>query len=289
MKNFFEYILEPPAVHMVGDGFRVHTILPSQLVPPERTSPFYLLDYNPPWQIPPGETPKGVGVHPHRGFETVTFALQGSVAHHDSRGNAGIIGAGDVQWMTAGSGILHKEYHEKRFSQTGGVLQMVQLWVNLPAKHKMTTPAYQALSADQMGYFDLPDGNGTLTVVAGGVNGCIGPARTFSTMQVFLLHLAPGGSFEFPIQNGFNTCLLVLDGEVQGGDVPIATHRLAILSQSAPTMHISSAQGAACLVLSGEPLREPIAQYGPFLMNTRAEIMQAIDDFNNGLFGELED
>jgi quercetin 2,3-dioxygenase len=188
MKKQIEKIMTPPAPHMVGDGFRVHNFFPGNL-DMKRMSPFFLMDYNAKVEFPPSDKPRGVGVHPHRGFETVTLAYHGKVAHHDSSGNSGVIGEGDVQWMTAASGVLHKEYHEKEFSKKGGAFQMVQLWVNLPAKDKMSAPKYQALSVNDMGKYELPDKGGHVDVIAGEFKGEKGPAFTFTPIHAYNLYL----------------------------------------------------------------------------------------------------
>jgi redox-sensitive bicupin YhaK (pirin superfamily) len=199
-------IIPPPPFHMVGDGFRVHNFFPSL---PETglkgMSPFFLLDYGSKWNVPPSDVTKGVGVHPHRGFETVTIAYHGKVAHHDSAGNSGVIGEGDVQWMTAGAGILHKEYHEKEFSKRGGLLQMVQLWVNLPAEYKMTAPKYQAIENGNMGRFYSDDKKSFIEIIAGEYNGIKGPAFTFSPVNLFNAKLKEGAKSEFTFNKEYNT------------------------------------------------------------------------------------
>jgi len=188
-----EAVLAPPPAHMVGDGFRVHNFFPnSRLIDKKRMSPFFLLDYNSKIEFSPRKDPRGVGVHPHRGFETVTIAYHGRVAHHDSRGNSGIIGEGDVQWMTAASGLLHKEYHESEFSKKGGLFQMVQLWVNLPAKFKMTAPKYQEITHDTMGQYQLPGDKGVVEIIAGEYNGVKGPAFTFTPIHLYNARLKKG-------------------------------------------------------------------------------------------------
>src|SRR5688572_25409953 len=194
MKNnrSIEMIVPAPAPHLVGDGFRVHNFFPNNVIDKKRMSPFFLMDYNSKIEFAPSEVPRGVGVHPHRGFETVTIAYHGKVAHHDSTGNGGIIGEGDVQWMTAGSGILHKEYHEKEYSQKGGPFQMVQLWVNLPAKDKMSEPNYQPLKYSEMGKYQLPDNNGLVNIIAGEYKGVKGPVSTFTPINLLDVKLNNG-------------------------------------------------------------------------------------------------
>src|SRR6187431_792019 len=211
-----EAVIAPPPPHMVGDGFRVHNFFPgTKQIGKTRMSPFFMLDYGSKIDFSPKEEPRGVGVHPHAGFETVTIAYQGKVAHHDSAGNSGIIGEGDVQWMTAGSGILHKEYHEEEFSKKGGAFQMVQLWVNLPAKDKTSTPKYQAITRSQMGKFQLPDNGGTVEVIAGEYNGVKGPATTFTPIQMYNVRLKKGATVTLNLPENFNTGILVVEGNVK--------------------------------------------------------------------------
>ncbi|MBK9074715.1 MAG: pirin family protein [Flavobacteriales bacterium] len=289
-KRSVEAVLAPPATHMVGDGFRVSNFFPQGYsMSQQRLSPFFLLDYNSPIDFGPREHPRGVGVHPHRGFETVTFAFKGRVAHHDSAGHSGVIGEGDVQWMTAGSGVLHKEYHEQEFSRSGGPFQMAQLWVNLPAKHKMEAPRYQAITREAMMRVVLPDGKSEAQVIAGELFGVMGPAKTWSPIIAAVVRLAAGGEADLMLPNGFNTALLVVEGAamVNGSDSP-ADH-LVVLRNDGEEVHATSVAGATLLVLSGEPLNEPIAAYGPFLMNTYDEIKQAFADVAAGKFGVLEE
>ncbi len=209
-----EIVIVPPPVHMVGDGFRVHTFFPSHHFDQARMSPFYLLDYNSKFEFPPSETPRGVGVHPHKGFETVTIAYRGKVAHHDSAGNSGIIGEGDVQWMTAASGVLHKEYHEKEFSEKGGIFQMVQLWINLPAKHKTAPPKYQPILHSEMGKYNLAENSGVLNVIAGNFLGIEGPASTFTPIEMYDIRLNEKTSLNLSLPEHYNTSALIIEGEV---------------------------------------------------------------------------
>ncbi|MFM7672806.1 MAG: pirin family protein [Bacteroidota bacterium] len=283
-------ILTPPPPHMVGDGFRVHSFLPGDgRLGKMRMSPFFLLDYGSLVEFPPTDTPRGVGVHPHRGFETVTIAYRGRIAHHDSAGHHGIIGEGDVQWMTAASGLLHKEYHEESFSKKGGPFQMVQIWVNLPAKHKMDPPAYQEITNERMGKFHLPDGKGIVEVIAGNFQGTKGPARTFTPIEMYNLKLQAGAQVELDLPVNHNTALLLIEGSatIQSNTVP-ADH-FVLFNSDGERIQVEAKQDSVILVLSGEPIQEPIAAYGPFLMNSWAEIEQAIQDFNAGKFGVLED
>jgi redox-sensitive bicupin YhaK (pirin superfamily) len=286
-----EAILPPPHFHMVGDGFRVHNFFPSL---PEigltGMSPFLLLDYGSKWLVPPSDAPRGVGVHPHRGFETVTIAYHGKVAHHDSYGNSGVIGEGDVQWMTAGAGVLHKEFHEKGFSKKGGLLQMVQLWVNLPAKYKMTPSKYQAIENKDFTKVLLDDGASSLELIAGEYNGTKGPASTFSPVNLFNAKLLKGAKACFTFNKNHNTGMLVIEGEIKINNSKIAPENHFILfGHDGDEIVIEAVEQSIVLVLSGEPINEPIASYGPFVMNTEAEIEQAYEDYKNGKFGYLED
>jgi redox-sensitive bicupin YhaK (pirin superfamily) len=286
-----EAIMPPPPFHMVGDGFRVHNFFPSQPRPGVAgMSPFFLMDYGAKWTVPPSEIPKGVGVHPHRGFETVTIAYHGKVAHHDSAGNSGVIGEGDVQWMTAGSGVLHKEYHEKEFSRKGGVFQMVQLWVNLPAKDKMTPAKYQAIENKDMGRF-LPDSmKSTVEIIAGNYKGTKGPAFTFSPVNMFNARLIQGEKIDFSFNKEHNTGFLVIEGDIKINEVkPVPENHFVFFGHDGEEILLEAVSDCVVLILSGEPINEPIASYGPFVMNTDAEIKQAYDDYYNGKFGYLED
>jgi redox-sensitive bicupin YhaK (pirin superfamily) len=228
-------------------------------------------------------------VHPHRGFETVTIAYHGKVAHHDSAGNSGVIGEGDVQWMTAASGLLHKEYHEKEFSRNGGLFQMVQLWVNLPAKYKMIPPKYQEITNAMMGKYELPEGKGVIEIIAGEYEGTKGPASTFTPMYVYNARLKKGAKAELNFPSGYNTGLLVIEGSALINDNPAASDHFVLFKNDGERVTVESIEDAVLLILSGEPINEPIAQYGPFLMNTREELVQGIDDVNAGKFGVLED
>ena len=284
-------ILPPPAFHMVGDGFRVHNFFPSQpKIGMEGMSPFFLMDYGSKWIVSPSDRQRGVGVHPHRGFETVTIAYHGKVAHHDSAGNSGVIGEGDVQWMTAGGGVLHKEYHEKEFSKKGGVFQMVQLWVNLPAKLKMTPAKYQAIENKDMARFLLDNGKSVVEIIAGEYKGIKGPAFTFSPVNLFNAKLIQGAKADFNFNKNFNTGMLLIEGEVKINNSKTAAENYFILfGHDGEDIVIEALKDSVILILSGEPINEPIASYGPFVMNTEAEIKQAYDDYYNGKFGYLED
>jgi redox-sensitive bicupin YhaK (pirin superfamily) len=292
MKNIktIEQIIAPPPPHWVGDGFHVNNFFPGNTnISLQRMSPFFLLDYNAKVVFQPSEQPHGVGVHPHRGFETVTLAYQGKVAHHDSAGNSGIIDQGDVQWMTAASGVLHKEYHEKEWGKKGGIFQMVQLWVNLPAKFKMSPPKYQALRQEEFGKFILPNSTGVIEVIAGNFKGAKGAAFTFTPIEMYNVRLNPGAISEFEFPEHYNTGFLIIEGNVKINDQLIATNHFVLFNNKGTDIQIISDEGAIVLVLSGEPINEPIMSYGPFLMNTKQEILQAYEDLNAGKFGHLED
>ncbi|MGQ7853972.1 pirin family protein [Pedobacter sp. WC2501] len=283
-----EKVLKAPAPHMVGDGFRVHNFFPSgyQI----NMSPFFLMDYGSKIEFSARKEPRGVGVHPHRGFETVTIAYHGAVAHHDSSGNSGVIYPGDVQWMTAASGILHKEYHEEQYSLNGGPFQMVQLWVNLPAKDKMGKPRYQAIKQADMAHFDLPENGGKVEIIAGNYKGIKGNANTFSPIEVYNARLKKGGEVTFNFPENFNTGFMVIEGSIKinASETAIADNFVHFSNQGTE-INIEALENSVILVLSGEPINEPVAQYGPFLMNTEAEIHQAIEDYNQGRFGYLEE
>ena len=283
-----EKILAPPPRHWVGDGFNVHGFFPHGPLTGNRMSPFFLLDYNALTQFPPREEPFGVGPHPHRGFETVTIAYKGKVEHHDSRGGGGIIEEGDVQWMTAGSGLLHKEFHEQESNREGGPFQMVQLWVNLPARDKMTTPKYQAITNAEMGRVALSNG-GEVEIIAGEFGGTKGPATTFTPVHLFNLKPIKGETIELSFPTGYTTAVLAIEGSALiNGSQKLSVNNLALLERDGETFTVEALEDGIFLVMSGEPIDEPIAQYGPFLMNTHAEIAQAIDDYQQGKFGYLE-
>lgn len=289
-KRSIEYIIAPPAPHMVGDGFRVHSFFPGgRLIDKKRMSPFFLMDYGSKIEFAPSDEPRGVGVHPHAGFETVTIAYHGKIAHHDSAGNSGIIGEGDVQWMTAGSGLLHKEYHEENFSKSGGPFQMVQLWVNLPSAYKKTRPKYQEITNAMMGKVNLEDGKSSIEIIAGEYNGVKGPAFTFTPMYVYNAKLLQGATAVLNFPEQYNTGLLVIEGQVNMNGSPVQADHFVLFKNDGEEIAIEAMEDAVVLILSGEPINEPIAAYGPFLMNTWPEVEQAIQDVNAGKFGVLED
>lgn len=289
MKKSVQEIMSPPPPHMVGDGFRVHNYIPG-LVGMQRMNPFIMMDYNSPHYFPPSETPPGVGVHPHRGFETVTIAYKGKVSHHDSAGNSGTIGEGEVQWMTAASGVLHKEYHERDFAKQGGIFQMVQLWVNLPAKDKMSPPSYQAITRGDIQTVELENGNGKIEIIAGSFNGVKGPARTFSPVDLMNAFLPANGEVQFSFSQHDHTALVVISGKIKiNHEQEASANQLVIFQDDGEDFSIQAIDESVVLILNGEPIPEPIAAYGPFVMNTREEIIQAYQDFQMGKFGQLED
>ncbi|MGC3974069.1 MAG: pirin family protein [Nitrospira sp.] len=273
--------------HMVGDGFPVRNMIPGAGVE-EQLSPFLMLDYMGPQEFPPTMRRLGVGEHPHRGFETVTIMYHGKVAHRDSTGSGGVIGPGDVQWMTAASGVVHEELHEKEFGEKGGLLEGVQLWVNLPKAFKMTAPRYQTLVSSDIPTVELGGGAGQLRVIAGEFRGVAGPAKTFSPVHLYDLHLAAGHRMELGLPEGFNSSLFVLHGQVVvNGSQSVDEVHIALLGQRGERVVVEAKQEATILVLSGKPIEEPIARYGPFVMNTRDEIIQAVQDYQAGKMGHL--
>jgi redox-sensitive bicupin YhaK (pirin superfamily) len=277
----------PSQPGMVGDGFRVFNYIPG-VIDQRSMSPFLMLDFNAEYDFGPSEKIRGVDVHPHKGFETVTIAYKGSVAHHDSTGNSGVINPGDVQWMTAGGGILHKEYHEKEFSRRGGPFEMVQLWVNLPKKHKATPAHYQAITADQMGKVELPDNKGVVNVIAGEFNNVKGPADTYSPVNLFDIKLKKQGELTTTLPAEYNTALLVINGSIEVNGEKATEHGFVLFKNEGDEIAIQALEDSVVLLLSGEPINEPIASYGPFVMNTQEEIYDAIQEFQSGKFGVLE-
>ena len=272
--------------HWVGDGFPVRTLFFYQDLG-RQMSPFLMLDYAGPAEFPPTTERKGVGSHPHRGFETVTIVYEGEVAHKDSTGQGGVIGPGDVQWMTAGSGILHEEFHSEDFAKIGGTLEMVQLWVNLPAKLKMTKPGYQAILDQQIPSIELMQGAGVARIIAGDFDGQKGPAHTFTPIHVVDLKLKQG-KVTIPVPEGWNTSLIVLKGAIEAGDGIVAQDaQMLMFSHQGQDIQVNVLENSVALLLSGEPIDEPIVGYGPFVMNTKEEIALAMQDFNGGSFGNI--
>ena len=277
----------PARYNMVGDGFRVFNYFPGGYPIRDRLSPFLMLDFNPEFDFGPSDHPRGVDVHPHKGFETVSIAYKGHVAHHDSKGNSGVIHPGDVQWMTAGEGILHKEYHESEFSKKGGPFEMVQLWVNLPAKFKNTPAAYQSLVAPKMGHY-VVQGGGGVRVIAGEFKGVKGPANTFTPINVFDIRLKEESHIDFDSPATYNSAILVIEGSGKVNGSNYSSHDFILFANEGENIKLEIETNSVLLFLAGEPIQEPVAQYGPFVMNTMQEIHQAIDDFNSGKFGHLD-
>jgi len=280
-------VYQPGSQHVVGDGFHVRNLFPSNDLD-QALSPFIMLDYAGPTFYPSTDTPRGVGEHPHRGFETVTIVYQGIVAHRDSAGNSGIIGPGDVQWMTAASGIVHEELHEKEWAKRGGTLQAIQLWVNLPRSSKMSAPGYQTIVNDQIPVVQLDGGAGSLRVIAGSVGSAKGPAKTFTPVELYDLRLRVGHSMPLQTPNGYNVGLLVLSGQASvGGSHRLSEAELAVFVSTGEPVTIVAEEDATILVMAGEAIDEPVARYGPFVMNTKAELVQAVNDYQAGKMGHL--
>jgi redox-sensitive bicupin YhaK (pirin superfamily) len=275
-------------MHWVGNGFPVRSVFDYNGLGRE-LSPFLLLDYAAPYQFPAGDERRGVGAHPHKGFETVTVAYQGELEHRDSSGGGGKIGAGDVQWMTAGKGIVHEEFHSRDFTKSGGPLQMAQLWVNLRAKDKSAKPGYQTLLRGQIPSVPLPDDAGIVRVIAGEYNGHKGAAKTFTPINVWDVSLRAGKSAELPLPDGHTTTFLVLNGKVaMNGDREAVEGDLAIFERNGRSIVVKATTDAKLLVMDGEPIAEPIVGQGPFVMNSREEIEQAFEEYQLGQMGELE-
>ncbi|MCE8015446.1 pirin family protein [Halomonas sp. MCCC 1A17488] len=278
-----------PRGHWVGDGFPVRSLFAYDRLGADHLSPFLLLDHAGPHDFAPASRPRGVGAHPHRGFETVTLVYQGELEHRDSTGSGGRIGEGDVQWMTAGAGIVHEEFHSSDFTQQGGTLEMVQLWVNLPAEHKSAPAAYQTLLDADIPRVALPGRAGELRVIAGRYGGQEGPAHTFTPIEVWDLRLAPGGETTLRVPEGHTTLLVVLEGTVQvNGDALVRDAGLVCFERRGDEIRLEANNDAKLLLLAGVPLDEPVVGYGPFVMNSEAEIHQAFADFQAGKFGRLE-
>ena len=284
MKKIID-VIENNNQHWVGDGFPVRTLFSYDRLG-QQISPFLLFDYAGPARFEPSAKRRGVGQHPHRGFETVTIVYEGEVAHRDSTGKGGIIGPGDVQWMTAAGGILHEEFHSPAFASSGGDFRVVQLWVNLPAKDKMTAPGYQAILAAGIPAVTLPGAR--VRVIAGDFRGTKGPARSFTAINLWDVRVERDASLFLDLPEGHNAALAILSGEVTVNDEKTARDAQVVLLDPAGTeVRLKAGEGSMLLVLTGEPIREPIAGYGPFVMNTQDEIRQAITDFNSGRFGQI--
>ena len=278
-----------PRPHWVGDGFPVRTLFSYDNLG-KHISPFLLLDHAAPSEFAPTTERRGVGQHPHRGFETVTIVYQGELEHRDSTGSGGKIGPGDVQWMTAASGIIHEEFHSEAFARQGGFMEMVQLWVNLPAKDKMAPAGYQTLLKSDIPNIALKDDAGRLRLIAGTFEGQQGPARTFTPIDVWDIRLNGGKSLTLDLHEGRNTAMVVLHGTVQANDRErIEAGQLALFDRAGNQLSLHASNDAVVLLLSGEPIDEPIVGHGPFVMNSEQEIHQAFSDFHSGRFGRMDD
>lgn len=286
-----ELVLAPPSPQFVGDGFRVHNFIPGVLqLSRERMNPFILLDYNSRYYFSASEKPRGVGAHPHRGFEILTLVYRGKLAHCDCAGNGGVIEEGDVQWMTAASGVLHKEYHEEEFSKKGGDFQMVQLWVNLPAGHKMSKPKYQYIKNQEINKVQLPADAGVIEVIAGRFDGTQGTADTFTPIHLQNARLNAGGKVSFCFPENYHTAALVVEGKIKvNGCHTVPEDHFVLFDNKGEEILIQAIEKSIVLMLSGKPILEPIVAHGPFVMNTREEIREAFNDYNTGKFGYLED
>lgn len=284
-----EKVLTPQSFNWVGDAFYTTSFIGKE-IPRKRMDPFFAVGYNPDFEFEGQEMPRGVGAHPHKGFETVTISYKGKIAHKDSGGNHGVIAEGDVQWMTAGSGILHQEYHEEEWSKQGGLFQMVQMWVNLPAKDKETKPHYQDLLFSDMTKVLLDDNAGFVNVIAGNYKGSKGKASTFSPIHLYNAYLNKDGVADFTFPTNFNTAILVIEGSVKvNGENLLHKDNFAMFENNGgDTFTLQSASAdTIVLIMSGEPLNEPIAHYGPFVMNTQEQLVKAFEDYQAGKFGVL--
>ncbi len=286
-KQIEKIFSRPSRPGMVGDGFRVYNYFPNGYAIREKLSPFLMLDFGPAFDFGPSDHPRGVDVHPHKGFETVTIAYKGSVEHYDSAGNSGVINPGDVQWMTAGSGILHKEFHEKEFSKNGGPFEMIQLWVNLPKKDKLTKPHYQSLVSAEINKVKLQDNGGEVNIIAGNFNGTKGSANTFTELNVLDIRLNKNGTLTTDIPNEHNTAILVVEGNIEVNGQNANEHNFILFKNDGETINIKANEKSVLLLLSGVPINEPIAQYGPFVMNTQQELQETFMEYQSGKFGVL--
>jgi redox-sensitive bicupin YhaK (pirin superfamily) len=280
-------VYRPGSAHMVGDGFPVRNLFPSNDLD-RQVDPFLMLDYAGPHYFEPTDHPRGVGEHPHRGFETVTIVYEGLVAHRDSAGNSGVIGPGDVQWMTAASGVVHEEMHEKNWAKSGGTLHAIQLWVNLPRVQKMSMPGYQTILNADIPNVELEGRVGRLRVIAGTFQGRRGPAHTCTPVELYDLELVAGRRAELNLPDGHNTSVFVVQGLVSAnGSRDAGEAELIVCKRNGSSVVIEARENSRLLILSGQPIEEPIARYGPFVMNTKAELVQAVNDYQDGKMGHL--
>lgn len=286
MNKSVKYIRKASPTHMVGDGFKVRPYISRDMW--KDVSPFLMLDYVEPWTLLPTDHPRGVDVHPHKGFETVSILWDGALAHEDSSGGKGKLFAGDVQWMTAGSGILHKEFHEEEFSKKGGVFHSAQLWVNLPAQYKNVAPAYQDIHANEIPEVVIDGEKAKARVLAGTLKGVKANAKTFTRINIFDVYAKADADFTLTVPEGDNTSILVLKGTIQINNDQVARGGdILVFETRGDTVSIQTNNETHLLLLSGEPIDEPIAAYGPFVMNTQKEILEALQDFREGKFGVL--
>ncbi len=287
IKQIEKIFHRPASPGMVGDGFRVYNYFPNGYAIRGRLSPFLMLDFNPAFDFGKSDKPRGVDVHPHKGFETVTIAYKGSVEHYDSSGNSGVINPGDVQWMTAGSGILHKEFHEREFSKKGGFFEMIQLWVNLPKKAKLASPKYQALVGADISKVALPNDGGIVNVIAGSLNGVKGSASTFTEINMLDIRLNKDGEMTTDIPASHNTAILVVEGSIEVNGQNAGLHDFGLFKNEGESVTLKAKEKSVLLLLSGVPIDEPVAQYGPFVMNTQQELQETFREYEAGKFGVL--
>lgn len=289
-KKSIEEIVPGKTPHIVGDGFRVVGYLPDpSSISLQRTSPLFLLDYNEPYHFPPTPYRKGVGTHPHRGFETVTFVYEGQLEHRYSSGGGGLIGPGSVQWMTASNGILHDEFQTQEISEKGGMQHMMQLWINLPAKDKKRTPKYQSITSEQISTYPIDEAGSVARVIAGNFKGAKGPASTFTPIEMYDIRLKAGAATSFEIPAHYNTMLLVTKGRTTINSSQEALFKDFVLFENkGEQVELKAEEDSNVFVVAGEPIDEPIAHYGPFLMNTQEEISESVKSFNAGKFGQIE-
>lgn len=275
--------------HMVGDGFRVANYIPGKKnYTGNELSPFIMFDYNAPHHFAPSNKRRGVGEHPHRGFETVSIAFEGEIEHRDSAGGGGVIKAGDVQWMTAAGGLMHDEFQTENFSKNGGVQHFIQLWVNLPAKHKMDKPHYQAITKEEIGIYKIDDKGSIARIIAGSLNGIKGPASTYTPVEMYDIRLNKNAKISFNIPASYTSMMLITKGSVQVNGTQNAKHMdCVVFNQHGETVTLEAQEDSMVFFIAGEPINEPVARYGPFVMNTREEIIQAMEDVNSGKFGSI--
>lgn len=286
-KKWIEKIVTPREKHWVGDGFHVSTIFSMHSEDPESISPFLMMDHAAPKYFSPTDAKRGVGEHPHRGFETVTFAIKGEVEHRDSGGGGGTIRTGGIQWMTAGSGVVHDEFHSREFSKKGGDFEMIQLWVNLPSKFKMTKPRYQSFDEGDFPILNKGNHEISIKVIAGTFETVSSKVKTFSPINMYELNGPPNSKLKIPLSLGSNTLVFQLSGMSSIENQQIKKGNLGLLSKSGETFEIKFLEESKVMILNGEPLGEPVAAYGPFVMNTRQELMEAFRDFQAGKMGQL--